>query len=103
MYIYLRSKLCVNWESHLTSGFSTVNKNNLILRLQGGSRKACESTLENVKGYDYGGSFVIYVFLLEYRIEYLLWFLRKKHCYYILFTFTLIPTTKGVISSEEEA
>lgn len=113
MYIYLRNKLCVNWESHLTSGFSTVNKNNLNLHLQGGSRKACESTLENVKGYDYGGSFIIYIFmgvlllylffLLEYRIEYLLWFLQKKHCYYILFTFTLIPTTKGVISSEEEA
>ena len=103
MYIYLRNKLCVNWESHLTSGFSTVNKNNLNLRLQGGSRKACESTLENVKGYDYGGSFIISFFLLEYRIEYLLWFLQKKHCYYILFTFTLIPTTKGVISSEEEA
>lgn len=37
VYIYLRNKLCVNRESHLTSGFSTVNKNNLNLRLQGGS------------------------------------------------------------------
>lgn len=37
--IYLRNQLCVNGVSRLTSGFSTVNKNNLHQRLQAGSNE----------------------------------------------------------------
>ena len=102
--IYLGNKLCVNWESHLTSDFSTVNKNNLNLHLQGVSvEKSMWEYFRKSEGLWLWGYFIIYFFLLEYHIEYLLWFLQKKHCYCILFTFTLIPTTKGVINSDEEA